>query len=366
MDDRNDFAVVDLPRGIHAEVEDSFHELLLNRGFEVRSQVASSSVAATTITAAADPKLHDCSFRVDGCPFHALPPDVTLRSCKSKFRRHWVSQQVQVRRCRMRHNTVNYRHFIREHLHKKRLLQKDLACRVDRSPAWVSQMLAGKRPLQLSVAKRVGEVLDMSANDQLRLQALVQSEGNRCLSDEWEVAEHFTRAEPGLVTDVLLEPPFESWQLHAVFQLAQCEEFRRDPGWIAATIRPRMSEGEARVALEQLQARGLFDEPRAEPTAPPVEQRAPQPTAAYHLDTLELAKGALKTVPENDRTFLAGCVALSEVDYLRFRQHLQALVLHTVRTAAKATPNRVYHINLATFPVSLYSDSTADPRSFAE
>lgn len=259
----------------------------------------------------------------------------------------------------------DYRRFIKAYLQRHGLLQKEFACRVNRSPAWVSQMLTGKRSLRPAFARQVGLALDMTPREQLQLQALVESEDNRAFLDDEPETAHFAQCEPGLVTDKPLEPRLDSLELCAVYQLAQCEEYCPDPAWIAATIRPRLDESGVRLALEVLKSRGLLGEngrvPVAHGPAEPGCVATPESADAYHRDTLARATKALDTVPENERTFVAGCIALSEDDYERFREQVQALLLHILRTVAKERPNRVYHVNLAAFPMSLYSDSAADP-----
>ncbi|MEM6926923.1 MAG: TIGR02147 family protein [Myxococcota bacterium] len=264
----------------------------------------------------------------------------------------------------------NYRRFIREHLQQSGLLQKELAAEVDRSPAWVSQMLAGKRPLRAPMARRVGEALKMSARDRLRLEALVESEDKRSLVDHDAEPAPFVKAELGLFTEGPLDSRLDTWQLCAVYQLALCDAYRPDPAWIAATVRPRMDEAEARSALETLRARGLMDDAGhlSDEAGSASDNAGPDPEAcaAYHEQALDCANHALQQAASNERAFVGGCVALSEDDYERFRQHLQSIVLHILRTSAKQTPNRLYQVNLAVFPVSLYSDSAADPQTIED
>lgn len=271
----------------------------------------------------------------------------------------------------MNHCAMDSREYIRKYLERFHIKQIELARRMARSPAWVSQMLARKRPLTLALAKEIGEALGMSVHECVRLQALVESEQVRTVFGPSDQDAHFSHCEPAMVTNLPLEPRLDSWQLTAIYQLTQCEDFQANPGWIAATLRPQMTEHEARLGLTQLQQRGLIGEgpkaaeDQARPSEP-IDDASEKVSITYHHATLDLAKWALKNVPGNDRTFVAGCVALSEEDYLRFQQQLEALVLHTLRTAAKVEPNRVYHLNVAVFPISLYSDSAADPRTITD
>lgn len=272
-------------------------------------------------------------------------------------------------------SSSDYRDFLRQRLVERGLRQKDLASLVDRSCAWVSQMLAGKRPLRPAIARRVGEALAMSKREQLRLQAMVE-----CETSSGEILESRTnrssrgydrRTEPALVADSSNPAVLASWKANAVYQLAQCDNYLPDPAWVAATVRPRMSVPEASEALALLRERGMLDADNripesATPAVDRCEVRDATALGAYHRDTLDLAKRALEALPENERTFLASCVALSEEDYEWFSEQLQALVAHVLRMASRSKPNRVYHVNLAAFPISLFTDSWADPRTVSD
>jgi len=262
---------------------------------------------------------------------------------------------------------IDYRVVIRDKLTERGLKQKDLAHRVDRSRAWVSQMLAGKRPLRPALVRPIGEALEMSAREIMRLRALVDCETG---SDEALAARargFVSLSEPAVVSNGSRPAGIDSVSVSAVLQLTRCEGYVPDPSWIAAAARPRMSVEEVEEALEQLRSHGLLDDSnQARGDDDLREERDPAAAVAYHQQALDLAKQAVASIPENERAFFSGSLALSEEDYERFCHLLRALIAQTLSSATHAAPNRVYHLSVAAFPISLYTDSFVDPRDVEE
>jgi len=81
-----------------------------------------------------------------------------------------------------------------------------------------------------------------------------------------------------------------------------------------------------------------------------------------------MAKDAIEASYPTERFVGSGTMALSEEAWDRVRSRLRH-TLHEIGHAATdqaSRPNRVYSFTLAAFPISLYSDSSLDPRELDE
>ncbi|MEN0064952.1 MAG: DUF4423 domain-containing protein [Myxococcota bacterium] len=244
----------------------------------------------------------------------------------------------------VRYSGNDYREFLRALLKDRGLLQRDLAERMDRSPAWASQILNGRRRLQRELAERIADVLLLDDAERWDLLHLVDLSA----SPSPAIQRRMPPADPHGM-------PLDRWYVDAIRELMRCEDVQSEPAWIAAALRPRISEEEAREALQALQERNLLDDA-------PSPRRGIRSTDRQATQVLQLALDSLLSTPPNVRRHLTGSVAMSEETYQQFLTALQALLTTLLQSPASTeTPNRVYQVSLAVFPVSLYTDSAAHP-----
>ncbi|MEL6184412.1 MAG: DUF4423 domain-containing protein, partial [Myxococcota bacterium] len=148
-----------------------------------------------------------------------------------------------------RRRNSDYREYLRHLLRERELLQRDLALKMKRSPAWASQILNGRRKLQRHLAEEVTQVLlldDAERWEFLRLVDLetspVPSSPRRPVSNEDECG-----------------PSLAHWYVGAIAELARCDQYQPDPEWVAAALRPRIDVAQAREAMGLLVRLGLLD-----------------------------------------------------------------------------------------------------------
>ncbi len=237
---------------------------------------------------------------------------------------------------------ADYRAYLRRLLKDRELLQRDFAAKMGRSPAWASQILNGRRRLQQALAEEIAEVLHLDDGERLEFLGLVEMQS--------------ASLPPGRE---IPDAPLPGWVVGAVFELARCDQYEPDPAWVAAALRPRITVQEARRAMLQLRRQGRLDAQLRSVAARPVPPRRVGDREAHEVSAL--AVRALETIPGNERRHLSASIALSEEGYARFLKRIEDLVDELVATDADALPNRVYHVSVGTFPISLYSDSSAHP-----
>jgi len=262
----------------------------------------------------------------------------------------------------------DYREFLRYLMAERKLTQREVARMVGLSPPWLSQILHGRRRLKPSLAERLAEELKLSERDRLKLLSLVERDvGNSSLirGRAVDLLTGLDKAEPHEVTPQALRARLGQWHTGAILELARCDDYVPDPRWVAAALRPSITPEQAEQAMRILQDHEYLDadyrlvQPGRDAGTPQQLGRGDESRsiAAYHEETLALAISAIRRELHRDRLFMGGTVALSEDDWLKLRSRFAEMFNQLLLSASKEQPDRVYHVNLAAFPLSFYSDS---------
>jgi len=150
-----------------------------------------------------------------------------------------------------------------------------------------------------------------------------------------------------------------SWALPAIRELAQRSDFRAEPAWIAAQLRPRITPAEARKALEVLTRLGLLVERdgRLSPsdasvaTAPEVSRLAVE---SYYADVIARAGEAIERFPSHERHLISitmgvpeSLVPVLKEEANRFLERMMHLC-----DASPLDSDRVMQMNLQLFPLT--------------
>jgi uncharacterized protein (TIGR02147 family) len=122
-----------------------------------------------------------------------------------------------------------------------------------------------------------------------------------------------------------------TWYLPAIRELVLSPSFQDDPAWIAATLRPRIQDSEARQALDTLLELGLLQrnaEGKLEQQASVVStgpETAGMHITNYHAEMMQRATLAMTTVPaaERDISSLTLCLGPGGLSALKGRIHVQ-------------------------------------------
>ncbi|MEM6929964.1 MAG: DUF4423 domain-containing protein [Myxococcota bacterium] len=255
-----------------------------------------------------------------------------------------------------RRRNSDYREYLRHLLRERELLQRDLALKMKRSPAWASQILNGRRKLQRHLAEEVTQVLLLDDAERWEFLRLVDLETSPAPSSP-------RRPSAG---DDECGPSLSQWYVGAIAELARCDQYRPDPEWVAAALRPRIDVAQAREAMELLVRLGLLDTGFRVAGSTEAKRRGCRSGDREGQAVLQLALDVLQTAPPNERRHLVSSVALSEDAYDRFQLRMQELFVDLLASEQEVEANRVYQISLAAFPVSLYTDSAAHPATIED
>ncbi len=149
------------------------------------------------------------------------------------------------------------------------------------------------------------------------------------------------------------------WYIPAVRELATLPGFRADPAWIAGTLRPKVTEAQARQALKTLQELGLLvvEGDRLVPADAVVTTPREVTGLAvhnYHQGMLQRASEAISGFDPEERHLGAITLGLSPSLVPQFKDELGAFLerLCALLDGAEDPLDRVYQVNLQFFPLS--------------
>ena len=270
----------------------------------------------------------------------------------------------------MARSPADYRELLRTLQAERDLKQHEFARLLGRSPAWLSQILNARRSLHPDLAADIADRLRLPERRRLQFLSLVERDFGKSAfrrSFASDVLDGLELPEPSEQTEPAFRVHLRQWQVGAVLELSECEDYVPEASWIAAILRPSTAVEHVQGILELLRDHGYLDDHFRRRKAPNIvstereirSETESQMARQLHEETLNLARQALDFPPE-DRLLVSASVALSERDYQRLRARLAEVLAQTLHTAAQETPNRVYQLNLALFPTSLYTDE--DPR----
>ena len=267
---------------------------------------------------------------------------------------------------------VDYRAFLRAYYEAEKARRPTFSYRYfsrragQASPNFLKLVIEGKRNLGKESISAFALALDLDKEEATFFadlvafnQATTQEEKNRFFS-RIAASRNFRKA--GRIEGELFEY-LSHWHIPAVRELTAAKDFREDPKWIAAQLRPSISVREATQALRVLLHLGLIRRlpdgriERGEPgwtTGHEVQSFA---VVNYHQEMLTRAGEAMKTVPqaERDVSSLTVCIKASTVAEIKRRMHAFNEELLAL-CDADTEPEVVFQIGMQCFPLSRRSD----------
>ncbi len=241
-----------------------------------------------------------------------------------------------------------------------------------RSSGWLADLLAGRRKLSRPQASVFGQILAMTAREELYFQTLVDydqaktlPEKNRC----YEKLLTFHEIPKDLVDPDRFEY-FSHWWIPAVREYLLIEPFRGDAERLAKRLRPAITPEQAQHALEVLERLGMVKRYASGELRPSVEHvkkqsqfSAPVHYYRYIKAQIELGMGAMELIPKEERDISAVTLTLSEEGFATLREELKELRRRMVKLSedenrkfwqgVDGDSRRVYQSVLQLFPVSM-------------
>lgn len=237
------------------------------------------------------------------------------------------------------------------------------------APNYLKLVIEGQRNLAPEMAERFAAACALSNEAADYFAALVQfnqAKGAAERNETYARLRAFRRYRKAQKLDVAEAAYHSTWYLPAIRELVLSPEFKEEPEWIAAMLRPSIKPSEAAQALQVLLSLGLLS--RAEDGTLIQQQRVlstgPETTglhiANYHVEMMQRAAQSIDLIArtERDISSLTLCLGRDALSQLKLR--LQEFRRELVALAdSEGSPTQVVQLNLQLFPLT---HSTVKPR----
>lgn len=214
------------------------------------------------------------------------------------------------------------------------------------SPAHLSQLLSGKRPITLRVAMQIAEKLEMSPKDRALLLKQAMHKGrDQALPKK---AEFQTLGEEEF-------EPISEWYYFAILSLGLHKDNRASAKWVAEQLGLPFSE--AKEAYEKLRMLGFIEEKggRYRQSSKPLHTTRDIPSQAlrkFHRQHLDLAKDRIETVPVELREYSTMTMAISRKKLPRAKKMIHEFKLKLNKYLEEHDADDVYTLAIQLFPVT--------------
>lgn len=262
---------------------------------------------------------------------------------------------------------LDYRAFLRDYYLEKKdkrgLSYRAFSRRAGlRSPNYLKLVIDAERNLSDEMAARFAKAVGLDADGSAYFIELVRFNQAKSTSDRNASYVRLTgfrrhrRAQP---LELKHAAYHSTWYLPAIRELAARPDFRDDPAWIARTLWPSISKGEALAALTTLLDLGLLVK---DEDGKVVQGEALLSTGAetrglhirnYHRMMMNRAAEAMDEIPSADRDISSLTLCLGRDGLARLKQRIvrfrrELLELSTVEDE----PEQVVQVNFQLFPLS--------------
>lgn len=236
-----------------------------------------------------------------------------------------------------------------------------------KSPSLLADVIGGRRNLTPGGVDGFVRALSLTGAREAFFRELVQLDQAKTAPERAEALEritatrHFRKAQrlEGASLRYL-----SHWSYPAVHELAGCDAFRGDPVWIAATLRPVITERQARDALEVLETLGLLVRDadgalrQGSGTLTTPHQASSTVSFVYHTGMIDRARESLTSFPSKERHFCGVTVAIPESLMPNLKAELNQFQERLLAMCDEATgADRVVQLNLQLFPLSAHAPS---------
>lgn len=232
-----------------------------------------------------------------------------------------------------------------------------------KSPSLLKAVIDGKRNLTVATCEAFSRAVGHSDGEAAFFAALVkldQADTDTERNEAWATISATKRFRDARRIEGEAFRFFSHWWCVAVFELVKHPDFRPDPRWIARTLRPRITDSEARQALRTLRELGLVEDT---PDGGMVQAQASIVTpnevqglavSNYHREMCARASEAVAGFDASERHMLSVTVTVPPdllPELKRELNAMQARLLDLCDSTADR-PGRVCQVNLQLFPLA--------------
>lgn len=263
---------------------------------------------------------------------------------------------------------ANYREFLRAYYERKKTQKPGISLRAFsrrvglRSPNYLKLVIDGDRNLTQELALRFAEAAGLHGEGVEYFCTLVacnQAKSAKERELHYGRLREFRRYRETHKLDVAQEQYHAHWYVPAVRELCARADFVDDPKWIAKTLLPPITPGQARQAISALCALGLLvrdDAGRlrqADPLVETPDRALGHQVVRYHREMMRLASEALERVPREEREIASLTLCISERALHELKAELERIEQQLLQRFPSEDAERVVQVNVQMFPLSV-------------
>ena len=268
---------------------------------------------------------------------------------------------------------LDYRAFLREWFDARKAANPRFSHRVfarrigQKSPSLLADVIARRRNLTPEYVGLFSKAVGLSAEEARFFTSLVELDQASTADERNAAFETIAAARRFREARSIEGDSFRylsNWYIPAVRELVRRPDFRAEPDWIARTMRPAITAAQAEQAMQVLRSLGMITNQegwvQSEGTVATPREVAGLAVHNYHHGMLALAQEAIgrHRPPERHYTALTVCIPESLVPRLKQEINTMAERLLELCDGAAEPPERVYQIQLHTFPLSASVEET--------
>lgn len=218
------------------------------------------------------------------------------------------------------------------------------------SPAQLSQMMSGKRPVTLNSAKKISERLGLSpAENKAFINTLLKDKEFIDSAASKKVI-HMQEDQFRIISD---------WYHFAILSLTRLKGAKANPRWIARRLGINVEQ--AHQAILRLERMGIIQtKPIFKQICDPIEVVSAIPSEAiqkYHKQNLSLAIEKIETTPVHLREYQSISIPINPKHIQLFKQHIDEFLEQVSILADQQSSLELYNLNVQLFPITTIKET---------
>lgn len=223
------------------------------------------------------------------------------------------------------------------------------------SAAYLPLVLAGKRTLTFKALQKLAPHLGLNRQERSYLEALVTlgtADSQTVRLDALEKMKRFGSYQKANPKEFEAYQYLTHWYYVAIREMVSLPGFEATPEWIQPRLKFNVPLAEIKAALEFLEKNGYLTTPNKSIECVGGVYRVA--LTQFHHEVLDLAARSITDTPSEQRSIQGHTVALGSQQLDEARKILdEALKKIQSLSQSESTPDSVYHVELALFPLSL-------------
>jgi len=226
----------------------------------------------------------------------------------------------------------------------------------------LSRILRGERKLSLDLAVKVAENLGLKEKEKRYFEILVLLENAKSDQEKELYSDILKSLWPANNINLVAIDRFRlisDWYHLAILEMTELKDFQSDPKWIAKSLGEELTPSMVEEALSRLirldllvaDKKGKLQRVARSSMIKVGDEGPSEAVQKYHLQVVEKAKKAIRSIPENERDFRATTLTIKQVDFKKAADLLRQCHNSLSQLSARGG-DETYQISSQIFPIT--------------